>query len=46
MLAGRSVPMWTDHNDIDASITPIELFAWVLEKLIYRLNRIPKRLGR
>ena len=31
---------WTDHNIHDPGITFIELFAWLVEMQIYRLNRI------
>lgn len=31
---------WTDHNKSDPGITFIELFAWLAEMQIYRLNRI------
>jgi hypothetical protein len=42
---GRSLiplyaPDWTDHNIHDPGITLLELFAWVAEMDIYRLNRI------
>jgi hypothetical protein len=33
-------PEWTDHNIHDPGITLIELFAWLAEMQIYRLNRI------
>jgi predicted phage baseplate assembly protein len=33
-------PEWTDHNFHDPGITLIELFAWLAEMDIYRLNRI------
>jgi hypothetical protein len=33
-------PDWTDHNVHDPGITLIELFAWLVEMQIYRLNRI------
>jgi len=33
-------PWWTDHNIHDPGITFIELFAWLTEMQIYRLNRI------
>lgn len=33
-------PSWTDHNATDPGITLIELFAWLTEMQIYRLNRI------
>ncbi|MBJ7597129.1 MAG: putative baseplate assembly protein [Candidatus Nephthysia bennettiae] len=32
---------WTDHNVHDPGVTLIELFAWMTEQLIYRLNRVP-----
>jgi hypothetical protein len=33
-------PEWTDHNRSDPGITLIELFAWLAEMHIYRLNKI------
>ena len=36
-------PGWTDHNVHDPGITFIELFAWLAEMQIYRLNRVPDR---
>lgn len=33
-------PEWTDHNAADPGITLIELFAFLTEMLIYRLNRV------
>lgn len=33
-------PQWTDHNLSDPGITLIELFAYLSEILIYRLNRV------
>jgi hypothetical protein len=33
-------PEWTNHNESDPGITLIELFAYLTEMLIYRLNRI------
>ncbi len=40
-LIPRYAPDWTDHNVSDPGIMLIELFAWLAEALIYRLNRIP-----
>jgi predicted phage baseplate assembly protein len=37
-------PEWTDHNVSDPGVTLIELFAWMTDQLIYRLNRVPDRL--
>ena len=36
-------PEWTDHNVHDPGITFIELFAWLVEMQIYRLNRVTAR---
>ncbi|MBW2122449.1 MAG: hypothetical protein JRH07_11460, partial [Deltaproteobacteria bacterium] len=41
-LIPRYAPAWTDHNVSDPGITLVELFAWLAEALIYRLNRIPE----
>jgi predicted phage baseplate assembly protein len=32
---------WTDHNVSDPGITLIELFAWMTELLLYRVNQVP-----
>ena len=37
-------PEWTEHNVSDPGITLIELFAWMTEMLIYRVNRVPDKL--
>lgn len=39
----RYAPEWTDHNLSDPGITLLQLFAWLGDILIYRLNRIPER---
>ncbi len=36
-------PNWTDHNVSDPGITLIELFAWMTEQFIYRLNQVPDK---
>jgi len=41
-LIPRYAPQWTDHNLSDPGIMLIDLFAWLTEALIYRLNRIPQ----
>ena len=40
----RACPEWTEHNVSDPGITLIELFAWMTEMTIYRLNRVPDKL--
>jgi predicted phage baseplate assembly protein len=39
----RYCPEWTDYNLSDPGITLIELFAWMTEMLVYRLNRVPEK---
>ncbi|HWQ15204.1 MAG TPA: putative baseplate assembly protein [Roseiflexaceae bacterium] len=36
-------PEWTDHNVSDPGVTLIELFAGMVETMIYRLNRVPEK---
>lgn len=40
-LIPRYCPEWTDHNVSDPGVTLIELFAWMVESLLYRLNQVP-----
>lgn len=42
-LIPRYAPEWTDHNESDPGITLIELFAWMTEMMIFRLNQVPER---
>jgi predicted phage baseplate assembly protein len=42
-LVQQRCPEWTDHNVSDPGVTLIELFAWMTDQLVYRLNRIPDR---
>ena len=39
----RFCPNWTDHNVSDPGITLIELFAWMTEQYIFRLNQVPNK---
>lgn len=36
-------PEWTEYNLSDPGITLIELFAWMTELIVYRLNRVPEK---
>ena len=36
-------PKWTDYNLSDPGITLIELFAWMVDILLFRLNRVPDK---
>jgi predicted phage baseplate assembly protein len=42
-LVQQRCPEWTDHNVSDPGVTMIELFAWMTDQLVYRLNRVPDR---
>ncbi len=33
-------PEWTNHNASDPGVTLVEMFAWLTEMMIYRLNRV------
>ena len=36
-------PEWTDLNDSDPGVTLVQLFAWLSEMIIWRLNRVPEK---
>ncbi len=36
-------PEWTDHNVSDPGVAMIELFAWMTELLLYRVNQVPEK---
>jgi predicted phage baseplate assembly protein len=36
-------PEWTDYNDSDPGVTLMQLFAWLGEILIYRINQVPQK---
>jgi predicted phage baseplate assembly protein len=42
-LVQQRCPDWTDHNVSDPGVTMIELFASMVDQLLYRLNRVPDR---
>lgn len=42
-LIPRYAPQWTDFNASDPGITIMEMFAWLTESLVYRLNQVPDR---
>ncbi len=43
-LIPRYTPEWTNHNLSDPGVALIELFAWMSETVLYRLNQVPDRL--
>ncbi len=42
-LIPRYCPEWTDHNVSDPGVTLIELFAWMTDLVLYRLNLVPEK---
>ncbi len=42
-LIPRYTPEWTNFNESDPGITLLELFAWMTDIIIYRLNQVPER---
>ena len=43
-MVQQRCPEWSDHNVSDPGITLIETFAFMVDQLIYRLNRVPDKL--
>jgi predicted phage baseplate assembly protein len=43
-LIPKYCPTWTNHNLSDPGVALIELFAWMTEMTLYRLNQVPDRL--
>jgi predicted phage baseplate assembly protein len=39
----RYCPEWTEYNLSDPGITLIELFAWMTEMIVYRVNQVPEK---
>ncbi|HEV2360667.1 MAG TPA: putative baseplate assembly protein, partial [Acidimicrobiales bacterium] len=40
-LVQRRCPEWSDHNVSDPGVTLIETFAFMVDQLFYRMNRVP-----
>jgi predicted phage baseplate assembly protein len=43
LLIPRYAPAWTNQSETDPGITLMELFAWMTEMLLYRMNQVPDR---
>ena len=43
-MVQQRCPEWTDHNVSDPGVTLIETFAFMVDQLLYRLNRVPERI--
>ncbi|MEO1272139.1 MAG: putative baseplate assembly protein, partial [Myxococcota bacterium] len=39
-LIPKYCPEWTNYNPSDPGVTLIELFAWMTEMILYRLNKV------
>lgn len=39
----RYCPEWTNHNVSDPGVTMIELFAYMVDQLLYQINRVPEK---
>lgn len=42
-LIPQYTPEWTNLGDADPGMTLVQLFAWMTEMTIYRLNRVPDK---
>lgn len=42
-LIPNYLPEWTDHNASDPGMTLVQLFAWMSEMILFRLNQVPER---
>ncbi|MFZ4507720.1 MAG: putative baseplate assembly protein [Fimbriimonas sp.] len=40
---GLRCPDWTDHNVSDPGVTLLELFAYMVETMLYRINQVPEK---
>jgi len=43
-LIPQYCPEWTDHNTSDPGIALIEVFAWMTDLLLYRVNQVPDKM--
>ena len=43
-LIPEYLPEWTNHNVSDPGVALIELFAWMTELTLFRLNQVPDRV--
>jgi predicted phage baseplate assembly protein len=39
----RFNPLWTNYNDSDPGITVLQLFAWLTEMTLHRMNDVPRK---
>ena len=41
-LLQQRAPEWTDNNVADPGVTLIETFAYMVDQLVFRLNKVPE----
>ncbi|HET7487971.1 MAG TPA: putative baseplate assembly protein [Acidimicrobiales bacterium] len=42
-MVQQRCPAWTDHNVSDPGVTLIETFAYMVDQVVWRLNRVPDK---
>ncbi len=42
-MIGLRCPEWTDHNVSDPGVTLIELFSYMTETMLFRMNQVPEK---
>ncbi len=42
-LIPHYTPEWTNHNPSDPGVTLVELFSWMTEMVLFRLNKVPEK---
>ena len=43
-MVQQRLPEWSDHNVSDPGVTLIETFAYMVDQLLWRVNRVPDRM--
>ena len=43
-LIPQYCPEWTDHNTSDPGIALLEIFAWMTDLLLFRVNQVPEKM--
>ncbi|WP_420595515.1 putative baseplate assembly protein [Deinococcus sp.] len=43
-LIPQYCPEWTDHNTSDPGIALLEIFAWMTDLLLFRVNQVPDKM--
>ena len=43
-LIPQYCPEWTDHNTSDPGIALLEVFAWMTDLMLFRVNQVPEKM--